>query len=160
MAAPSSVRQRDSPAPLILPRGADAIPGKYIVKLVPQKQSSSFSISSAISSIKANADYTYGTHFHGFAASLEDDELDNLRNNPDVLYVEQDSIVKISATQPNAPWGLARISNSGTNSTTSTTYTYDDTAGAGTCAYIVDTGIDTEHEVSNGEPTNQFVVGD
>uniref|UniRef100_A0A0B7K6I1 Peptidase S8/S53 domain-containing protein n=1 Tax=Bionectria ochroleuca TaxID=29856 RepID=A0A0B7K6I1_BIOOC len=153
MAAPSSVRQRDSPAPLILPRGADAIPGKYIVKLVPQKQSSSFSISSAISSIKANADYTYGTHFHGFAASLEDDELDNLRNNPDVLYVEQDSIVKISATQPNAPWGLARISNSGTNSTTSTTYTYDDTAGAGTCAYIVDTGIDTEHEDFEGRAT-------
>ncbi|CAH0055376.1 unnamed protein product [Clonostachys solani] len=152
MAAPS-VRQRDSPAPLILPRGADAIAGKYIVKLVPQKQSSGFSISSAISSIKANADYTYGTHFHGFAASLEDDELDNLRNNPDVLYIEQDSIVKISATQPNAPWGLARISNSGTNSTTSTTYTYDDTAGAGTCAYIVDTGIDTEHEDFEGRAT-------
>jgi hypothetical protein len=46
-------------------------------------------------------------------------------------------------TQSSPPWGLARISHrSGTAS-----YVYDNTAGAGTCAYIVDTGIYVAHPV-------------
>lgn len=49
------------------------------------------------------------------------------------------------ATQENADWGLARLSN---NEPGSTTYTYDDSAGDGTCAYIIDTGIDTTHPAS------------
>jgi subtilisin family serine protease len=48
----------------------------------------------------------------------------------------------MSATQTGAPWGLARISSAEPGGST---YTYDDSAGAGTCAYVVDTGIDTEH---------------
>lgn len=142
MAAPSSVRQRDTPAPLIVPRGVDAIAGKYIVKMV-EKTSSDFSINSVISTLKASVDFTYSGSFNGFAASLEDDELERLRNDPNVLYVEQDAVMRISATQANAPWGLARISSQGAGN--GTTYTYDDTAGAGTCAYIVDTGIDIKH---------------
>lgn len=41
--------------------------------------------------------------------------------------------------------GIARISH---RSKGSTTYVYDDSAGAGTCAYIIDTGIYTAHSVS------------
>jgi subtilisin family serine protease len=39
---------------------------------------------------------------------------------------------------------LARLSNKAPGSTT---YTYADGAGAGVCAYVVDTGIDVEHSV-------------
>ena len=38
--------------------------------------------------------------------------------------------------------GIARLSSQEPGSTT---YTYDASAGEGTCAYVVDTGIDTEH---------------
>ncbi len=61
-----------------------------------------------------------------------------------VEFIEQDAIVTISATQENADWGLARLSNQKPGSST---YTYDESAGAGTCAYIIDTGIYTNHTV-------------
>lgn len=50
--------------------------------------------------------------------------------------------------QHDAPWGLARISHreKGTN-----TYIYDDSAGEGTCAYVLDTGIYTDHDVGVGQ---------
>ena len=50
----------------------------------------------------------------------------------------------ISATQENAPWGLARLSSAKPGGTT---YTFEDAAGEGTCAYVVDTGIDVTHPV-------------
>ena len=62
-----------------------------------------------------------------------------------VEYIEQDAKITKYAVQEDAPWGLARISNSEPGSTT---YTYPDSAGEGVCAYVLDTGIDTEHPVS------------
>jgi len=55
--------------------------------------------------------------------------------------------VSLSAytTQSNAPWGLARISHRARGPTG---YTYDTSAGSGTCSYIVDTGIQASHPVS------------
>lgn len=50
----------------------------------------------------------------------------------------------IKATQRNADWGLARLSSTKPGATT---YVYDESAGEGTCAYIVDTGIDIKHPV-------------
>lgn len=48
--------------------------------------------------------------------------------------------------QNGAPWGLGRISHRAKGSTT---YRYDDSAGAGTCVYIIDTGIEASHPVSH-----------
>ncbi|KFH40949.1 Cuticle-degrading protease-like protein [Hapsidospora chrysogenum ATCC 11550] len=139
LAAPSAVK-RDAPAPVLAPRDAKLVPGKYIVKF--KKDSVSTAVSSAIQSIAASADYTYAKHFNGFAASLTDAEIKKLRDDPNVEYIEQDAIVTIQATQENAPWGLARISSQEPGGST---YTYDDSAGAGTCSWILDTGIDTDH---------------
>ena len=63
-----------------------------------------------------------------------------------MAYIEQDSTARISATQKQAPWGLARLSS---KTTGATRYSYDSSAGKGTCAYVLDTGIDTEHPVSH-----------
>lgn len=52
--------------------------------------------------------------------------------------------ISATVTQSNAPWGLARLSNSRPGSTT---YRYDDSAGAGTCSYVIDTGIQADHPV-------------
>lgn len=52
--------------------------------------------------------------------------------------------MKISATQDNADWGLARLSSQKPGGST---YTYDDSAGEGTCAFVVDTGVEADHPV-------------
>lgn len=143
MAAPSTTK-RSSLAPLITPRGAELVEGKYIVRM--NKDSISTAVSSAISSIAASADYTYVKSFSGFAASLSEKELEALRNDPNVAEIEQDAVVHAYETQENAPWGLARISSQEPGGST---YTYDGT-GEGTCAYVLDTGIDVDHPEFGG----------
>jgi subtilisin family serine protease len=58
--------------------------------------------------------------------------------------VEPDQKISISAveTQSNAPWGLSRLSS---RKPGATEYLYDSSAGEGTYAYIIDTGIFLEH---------------
>ncbi|KAI0097066.1 subtilisin-like protein [Daldinia grandis] len=143
LAAPS---KRATPALVIKPRGAQLVDGKYIVKMKADAKAES--IQSSIQSVASDADFVYNTNkFKGFASSLSEEELEALKNNADVDYIEQDAIVTIKATQENADWGLARLSSSQPGSTT---YTYDDTAGEGTCAYIIDTGIEVDHEEFEG----------
>ena len=62
-------------------------------------------------------------------------------------YIEQDAIFNINTytSETNAPWGISRISHRAKGSTT---YEYDDSAGVGTCSYVIDTGIDVTHPVS------------
>jgi hypothetical protein len=52
--------------------------------------------------------------------------------------------------QANATWGIARISHAKKGSTS---YVYDDSAGEGTCSYVIDTGIYTNHSVSSTTAT-------
>jgi hypothetical protein len=77
MAAPS---KRSSPAPVIAPRGARLVDSQYIVRFKPNTISTA--VESAISSIAADADYTYSTGFNGFAATLTPKELEGLQNDP------------------------------------------------------------------------------
>lgn len=78
-----------------------------------------------------------------------------------VAYIEPDVTITINAlkTQTKAPWGLARISSKVPGTTN---YTYDDSAGAGTYSYIIDTGIYLNHEDFEGRATfgASFVDGD
>ena len=54
-------------------------------------------------------------------------------------------------TQSNVPsWGLARISHRNRGFTT---YVYDSSAGAGTFAYVVDTGVLATHTEFDGRAT-------
>ncbi|KAL7626040.1 hypothetical protein AAE478_002810 [Parahypoxylon ruwenzoriense] len=146
LAAPS---KRDAPAPVLKPRGAQVIEGKYIVKMKADAKPES--VQTSIQAVSSDADFVYNSNkFKGFAGSLSAEELEALQNNEDVEYIEQDATVTIKATQENADWGLARLSSSETGSTT---YTYDDSAGEGTCAYVIDTGIYTEHEEFEGRAT-------
>ncbi|KAI1477367.1 subtilisin-like protein [Daldinia eschscholtzii] len=143
LAAPS---KRASPAPVIKPRGAQLVDGKYIVKMKADVKPES--IQTSIQSVASDADFVYNSNkFKGFASSLSEEELEALKNNADVDYIEQDAIVTIKATQENADWGLARLSSAEPGSTT---YTYDDSAGEGTCAYVIDTGIEVDHEEFEG----------
>ncbi|KAM3562725.1 hypothetical protein ARSEF4850_002653 [Beauveria asiatica] len=131
--------QRAEPAPLHAATDSSAaIPGKYIVKYKAGSKPDATIMSES-------ADFWYKDVMHGFAGSLDESALQELRNHPDVEYIEQDSVVSLSAftTQPNPPWGLARVSRRRTNG--STHYTYDRSAGEGTCVYVLDTGVDEDH---------------
>ncbi|KAI6085494.1 peptidase S8/S53 domain-containing protein [Hypoxylon rubiginosum] len=146
LAAPS---KRATPAPVIKPRGAQLVDGKYIVKM--KAEANADSVQSSIQSVSSDADFVYNSSkFKGFAGSLSAEELEDLKNNDDVDFIEQDAVVTIQATQEGADWGLARLSSSDAGSTT---YTYDDTAGEGTCAYVIDTGIYVDHEDFEGRAT-------
>ncbi|PHH88409.1 hypothetical protein CDD83_7553 [Cordyceps sp. RAO-2017] len=142
LAAPA---KRATPAPVLVPRNAQAVEGKYIVMMKGEVKGEA--VASAVESIAADADYTYSHSFRGFSASLTPKELESLRGNPDVDYIEQDAVVKAFASQTGADWGLARLSNQKPNGTT---YSYEESAGEGTCAYIIDTGIDVEHSDFEG----------
>ena len=50
-------------------------------------------------------------------------------------------------TETNTTWGVGRISH---RTRGSTDYVYDKTAGEGTCAYVLDTGIMAEHPEFKG----------
>jgi hypothetical protein len=71
-------------------------------------------------------------------------ELKDLLNDPNVDFIEKVSNIYGASTQKNAPWGLARISNKLLGKD-HTTYTYDESAGEGTCTYVLDTDIEVDH---------------
>ncbi|KID84195.1 subtilisin-like protease PR1I [Metarhizium guizhouense ARSEF 977] len=155
IAAPA---KRAEPAPLLVPRG-DTIPDKYIVKY-----KETFDISAADSIIKAHhaqAEKTYSHVFNGFAGALNATAIETLRNHPDVDFIENDATVKISAfvEQPGAPWGLSRISH---RQRGGSSYAYDDSAGEGTCAYVIDTGVEDTHPEFEGRAKliRSFVAGE
>lgn len=74
-------------------------------------------------------------------------------NSRQVNYVEADTIVKTNTLvqQTNAPAGLDRISHKAVGASS---YVFDNSAGTGITAYVVDTGIRTTHSVSQKNPRN------
>ncbi|KAJ3498314.1 hypothetical protein NLG97_g1226 [Lecanicillium saksenae] len=133
------------PAPLIEARGAQAIPGKYIIKL---KDNARIGIMDATAKV-ASAERVYENVLKGFSAALTKEEVDRLRHDPDVESIEQDAIISINAItrQAGATWGLTRISHRARGSTT---YDYDTSGGQGVCAYVIDTGVEDTHPEFEG----------
>ncbi|KAL2149063.1 hypothetical protein VTH82DRAFT_1749 [Thermothelomyces myriococcoides] len=134
-------------APVIKPQGLQLIPDEYIVKL---KDGVSESIlENAIRQLQGSKTkhvYRAG-RFKGFAAKLNQQLVEKLSMLPEVEYIEQDTVITTQTivTQEDAPWGLARISH---RELGPTSYVYDDSAGEGTCAYVIDTGIYVDHNAT------------
>ncbi|UNI14533.1 Cuticle-degrading protease [Purpureocillium takamizusanense] len=157
LAAPAV--KRDEPAPLLTPRGNNQlINGKYIVKF--KDGMTTASVDEAVSALSQKADHVYSHAFRGFAGHLNAKDLRTLRNDPNVDYIEQDAIVTINkyVEQNGATWGLGRISH---RSKGSPTYAYDDSAGGGTCAYVIDTGVEASHPEFEGraQQLKSFING-
>ena len=72
-------------APLHIPRDVELIEGKYIVKMKePSKDGvSAQMIDQAVASIASKADFVYD-NIGGFASSLTEEEIEKLRNDPNV----------------------------------------------------------------------------
>lgn len=91
------------------------------------------------------------------AMALDADDASAIEiNNADcVEYLEADAYISINALvrQTNATTGLARLSNAAAGSNE---YVFDDSAGEGITAFIVDTGIMTNHSEFEGRAVMAF----
>ncbi len=124
--------------PVLMSRGINqGIPDSYIVVLKEGADPRSVAAVAA-----ANPRFVYEAALNGFAATLNAGQLNALRNNPNVEYIEQDQVMTTDATQSNATWGLDRINQRNLPLDGSYTYTY---TGSGVRAYIIDTGLQANH---------------
>lgn len=83
LSAPS---QRAQPAPLLQPRGAQIVDGKYIVKL--KHDAFDGALTTAMNTLSSDADYVYNTgKFRGFASGLTAEELETLRSDANVCAI-------------------------------------------------------------------------
>ncbi|KAI6781908.1 Subtilisin-like proteinase-like protein [Emericellopsis cladophorae] len=106
--------------------------------------------------------FAIGEGFKGYAGHFHPDVIEQIRNHPDVDYIERDTIVHTmlpvdvqesvtedkcdGETEKQAPWGLARVSHRDTlGFGTFNKYLYAEDAGEGVDAYVIDTGTNTEH---------------
>ncbi|KAH8906668.1 subtilisin-like proteinase Mp1 [Coniochaeta sp. PMI_546] len=153
----------------------NAIPGKYIITLkqgLPKAQVNSHLAwvadvhSRSLSrrdSTGVNKVYTIND-FKGYSGSFDAETLAQIQDNENVAAIEPVMPVYTTAltTESNAPWGLGSISHTAPNFTD---YIYDETAGAGTYAYVIDTGINAAHVEFEGRaslgynayPDSEFV---
>lgn len=96
-----------------------------------------------------NADAVIHTYNLGYAAVLSSEMVEELRQNPDVDFIEANQVVNISNVQK-APlnWGLDRISTR--DLPLKKQYVYSEKAGEGVDVYIVDTGVLITHNEFGG----------
>jgi len=97
--------------------------------------------------------YVFQHALNGFSIEMSEADAERLSEDFRVKFVEEDGVVTADATQTNPPWGLDRIDQR--NRPLSGTYTYNWT-GSGVRAYIIDTGIRTDHTQFGGRASNVF----
>jgi subtilisin family serine protease len=141
--------QSPSLAPLLkgVP-GPESVEGSYIVVMKESVLDVDHVVNELSQRLSFTAECRYKYAIKGFAGKLSPSQVDELRKNPDVAYIEQDQIAHTVTVQPNPPsWGLDRIDQR--NLPLDAAYNYNQT-GAGVDAYIIDTGIRISHNDFGG----------
>jgi len=143
---PTTPQQQQSftQAPLLnKTTGAKYIDGSYIVVFKESVGDVDNEVNDMGQRHAIRANYRFKHAIKGFAGKLTAAQLEALRSDPRVAYVEQDQVAHIDATQTNPPsWGLDRIDQRARPLDNS--YTYNQT-GVGVDVYCIDTGIRTTH---------------
>lgn len=121
-----------------------AIPGRYIVMFKDDVANAAEETDRAIRTAgdAGRLHHRYRSVIKGFAATLSEGALSSLRNNPNVLHIEQDQTVSLSQVENSATWGLDRVDQADRPLDTQYHYNY---TGAGVNAFIIDTGIRASH---------------
>jgi len=124
-------------APVLAAAAGQGIDGEYIVVL---KEGADARSVAAVAGVSPR--YVYANVLNGFAGTLNQGQLNALRHNPNVERIEQDGIATASTVQTGATWGIDRTDQAALP--LSGTYSYVTTA-SNVHAYIIDTGIRTDH---------------
>ncbi|KAK6957976.1 hypothetical protein Daesc_000768 [Daldinia eschscholtzii] len=143
-------------------KDGDEVPGKYIVSLRPDID------------IGIHLNWVHNAHerslsrrgyaglekmfgfegFNGYAGEFDDEVIALIKANDNVLTVEPDRVARLtSVTESDAPWGIASLSSRSKladGKTRGHKYCYDDSAGAGTYAYVLDSGVLTNNSEFEG----------
>ncbi len=133
-------------APLYGLDNPERIPGAYIVVMKEGSPSQaklsqdSLSALSTLEGLSLTSQYAM-EGFQGFAAKMTDAALEQIRRNPNVDFVEADSIITLAA--PAVSWGQDRIDQHDLplNNVINPTKT-----GRGVNVYVLDTGIRRTHQ--------------
>ncbi|MCX5196419.1 S8 family peptidase [Streptomyces sp. NBC_00249] len=159
-ASASDSAPEPTPAPLIT-AASNGVPGNYIVTLEKGVDAAKLA-----ERLKLKPTFVYGKAMNGFAVPLTALQLDIVRVSLGVKSVEQDASVQ-SVPQPSragamrAPsnsWGQDRIDQK--NLPLDNSFTTEGN-GSGVTAYILDTGIDYDHDEFGGRATFGFdAIGD
>jgi subtilisin family serine protease len=144
-ASPVATRAPDA-APLLAAQSG-GIEGSYIVVL---NEGADPRAVAAVAGVTPR--HVYAAALNGFSAALNQGQLNALRHNPNVDYVEQDQVVR--ATQTSVPWNLDRIDQR--SLPLNGAYTPIGTPGTGVRAYVIDTGIYTAHTQFGGRASNVY----
>lgn len=151
-----AVSRRGDTAPLLGTANSNAIAGQYIVVFSEGATGvggnlSAQSIGSLIRTLRLDpqgvtVQNVYRQALDGFAAKLSVQNVQTLRADPRVKYIEQDQLMYATATQSGATWGIDRIDQRSLPLDGS--YTYD--SASSVSAYILDTGINVNHTSFGG----------
>ena len=151
--------QNSVPNSVLNAENPEVIPGEYIVVLnEPQLGPQVLSKSNLAAVLGVNLEastikHVFNSALKGFSGRLEARALEVLQRSPKVAFVEADQVVRTTATQSNATWGLDRVDQR--NLPLNTTYT-SSSSGAGVQAYVIDTGIRLTHSEFSGRIGNGF----
>ncbi|HEU4560154.1 MAG TPA: S8 family peptidase, partial [Longimicrobium sp.] len=131
-------------APAAAPAAARAPdgPGNYIVVLHDDQNPRAVAALLGI-----NPRRVYDAGLQGFAAGLNAGQLNALRHNPAVKYVEPDRPVQLFTTMLFPVWGLDRIDEPSLPLSSTFTYTNN---GTGVTVYVLDTGVRKTHNQFGG----------
>jgi aqualysin 1 len=149
--------ESNSEAPLYGLDDPNRIPGAYIVVMKDGSEEQAGLSAASLSSLSTLEGLSLKTQyamegFQGFAAQMTEPALEQIRKNPNVAYIETDSIIKVDTSNarennlsPLAPavsWGQDRIDQHDLplNNTINQTKT-----GRGVNVYVLDTGIRRTH---------------
>ena len=141
-----------------------AIPGQYIIQLAPDSTVESVAahqlrVRRLARRDDASIENTFRIGgFKGYAGVFDEATIAKIADLPEVVRVEPDYIIQVPKTsndlearklviQTSGPWHLGDVSH---NAAGSTSYAYDDSAGEGMVAYVLDTGIRLSHEEFEG----------
>ncbi|GLZ41592.1 S8 family serine peptidase [Actinokineospora sp. NBRC 105648] len=131
---------------------ADAVANRYIVVFKSQGQGIASVSATAASMTQRHGGqvrHTYDAGFNGYSATMSADEAAKVAKDSSVSYVQQVTRMVLTDTQNNPPnWGDDRIDQA--NLPLNSAYTYPTNPGQGARVYIMDSGINANHQDFSG----------
>ena len=134
----------------------DRIPDSYIIVLNPQDGGPHVPPLALQLGGTVGSTFWIG-NFMGFSGTYTEEAAAALAKDPAINYNSPNQVwgPESLVMQQDASWNLARIShNTPDTNYPAKQYVLDDSAGAGTCIYVVDSGISTQFKEFEGRATN------